>query len=226
MKINAQAHFIHQNVGIILSGGPYSVYEEDAPHVDPTVGKRRLIVFQESNITDATPQIFELGIPILGICYGMQEIAWVHGKDVSAGEKREYGHATLKIIRHPGKSAHLDQLTQGLKEELEIYMSHGDKLATLPASFTTIAETSSTPFAGIVHQTRPLYGIQWHPEVSHSAQGTDLLRNFAVTICGAQPNWTMEEFAGLEIARVRALVGEKGQVIGAVSGEYIFYTSS
>lgn len=150
----------------------------------------------------------------------MQEIAWVHGKDVSAGEKREYGHATIQVARHPNQAAHMDKLLRGLKEELHIYMSHGDKLATLPASFTTIASTSNAPFAGIVHQSKAIYGIQWHPEVTHSDQGTDLLRNFAVEICGAHQNWTMDEFAGNEIARVRALVGKKGQVIGAVSGMF------
>ena len=155
----------------------------------------------------------------MGICYGLQEIAWIYGKDVAAGEKREYGHANVKVVRHPNKAAHMDRLLDGLKGELDIYMSHGDKLATLPPAFTTIAATSSAPFAGIVHETVPIYGIQWHPEVTHSAQGTDLLRNFAVNICGARQHWTMDEFAGKEIARVRALVGEKGQVIGAVSGK-------
>ena len=149
----------------------------------------------------------------------MQEIAWIYGKDVVAGEKREYGHATTKIVRHAGKAAHWDRLFHGLKDELEIYMSHGDKLATLPPLFTTIATTSNAPFAGVVHQTLPIYGIQWHPEVTHSAQGTDLLRNFAVAICGARQHWTMDEFAGIEIARIRAAVGQVGQVIGAVSGK-------
>ena len=160
-----------------------------------------------------------MGVPVLGICYGLQEIAWIHGKDVSAGEKREYGHATVRVVRHPGKAAHMDKLLHGLRDELEIYMSHGDKIAKLPSMFDTIATTSSAPFAGIVHQTQPIFGIQWHPEVTHSAQGKDLLKNFAVNICGAQQHWTMAEFADNEIARVRALVGEKGQVIGAVSGQ-------
>ena len=150
----------------------------------------------------------------------MQEIAWVHGKDVSAGEKREYGHATIQVARHPANASHMDKLLHGLKGQLSIYMSHGDKLATLPASFTTIASSTNAPYAGVVHQTKPIFGIQWHPEVTHSDQGKDLLRNFAVDICGARQNWTMEEFAGKEIARVRALVGETGQVIGAVSGMF------
>lgn len=149
----------------------------------------------------------------------MQEIAWIHDKkNVAAGQKREYGHATVDIVRHASGAAHVDKLFNGLDESLEIYMSHGDKLAYLPASFETIATTSSSPFAGIAHVEKLVYGIQWHPEVTHSAQGSELLRNFAVDICQARQHWTMKEFAGTEIARVRALVGEKGQVIGAVSG--------
>lgn len=149
----------------------------------------------------------------------MQEIAWIHDKNsVSAGEKREYGNATLTVVRHAGEATHMDQLLDGLGDRLEIYMSHGDKLASLPKSFKTTATTVNAPFAGIVHQEKPIYGIQWHPEVTHSAQGNELLKNFAVDICQARQHWTMAEFAGNEISRIRAMVGEKGQVIGAVSG--------
>lgn len=184
--------------GVILSGGPYSVYSPDAPHVDTTV--------------------FDLGVPILGICYGLQEIAWHHGKAVLAGEKREYGHAALTIDRHAGKSSHIDDLFAGLPDDMEVWMSHGDKLSHLPESFETIATTPNAPFAGIAHTQKPYYGIQFHPEVTHTPLGKDLLRNFAVTICAARTNWTMSRFVDQEIARIRALVGEKGQVIGAVSG--------
>ena len=184
--------------GIILSGGPYSVYEKDAPHVDAA--------------------IFELDVPLLGICYGLQEMAWnFDNKNVLAGEKKEYGHAKLDIKRHRGKES-LDRLLGGLGDEMEVWMSHGDKLANLPDCFSTIATTSNAPFAGIAHLSKPYYGIQFHPEVTHTSRGTDLLRNFAVTICQARQNWTMEEFVDKEIVRIRALVGEKGQVIGAVSG--------
>ena len=184
--------------GVILSGGPYSVYGKDAPHVDPAV--------------------FDLDVPLLGICYGLQEMAWHHdNKNVLAGEKREYGHAKLNIKRHQGKES-LDRLLHGLGDEIEVWMSHGDKLAHLPESFSTIATTSSAPFAGIAHDLKPYYGIQFHPEVTHTPQGTNLLRNFAVTVCKARQTWTMDEFVDKEIARIRALVGEKGQVIGAVSG--------
>lgn len=181
--------------GIILSGGPYSVYEEGAPHVDPAV--------------------FEAGVPLLGICYGLQEIAWNHGRNVLAGEKREYGHAHLNVTRI---SDHVDRLFAGLEDGLDVWMSHGDKLSHLPDGFVTIAETSNAPFAGIAHTEKPFYGIQFHPEVTHTPKGTQLLKNFAVNIVKAKQDWTMSAFVDQEIARIRALVGEKGQVIGAVSG--------
>lgn len=181
--------------GIILSGGPYSVYEDDAPHVDPAM--------------------FELGVPILGICYGLQEIAWHHGKNVVAGTEREYGHSDVKAQRDGGR---VDQLFKDLEDDFKVWMSHGDKLGALPPNFHTIAVTKNAPFAGIAHETKPIYGIQFHPEVTHTPRGKTLLKNFAIDICGAEAKWTMQEFVGNEIARIRALVGEKGQVLGAVSG--------
>jgi GMP synthase (glutamine-hydrolysing) len=184
--------------GIILSGGPYSVYADDAPHVDPAV--------------------FDLNVPILGICYGMQEIAWIHGKNVAAGDKREYGRAQLERVPHTNMSAHVDELFKGLEQDFEVWMSHGDKLSQLPDQFTTIAKTANAPFAGIAHSEKPYYGIQFHPEVTHTPKGTVLIKNFAVGICKANANWSMDAFVDKEIARIRALVGEKGQVIGAVSG--------
>jgi GMP synthase (glutamine-hydrolysing) len=182
--------------GVILSGGPYSVYAPDAPHVDPAV--------------------FDLDVPVLGICYGLQEIAWHHGKNVLAGEKREYGHAFLSVERHDG--GHVDALFNGLKDDMEVWMSHGDKLSHLPEDFVTVATTSNAPFAGMAHRQKKLYGIQFHPEVTHTPQGKFLLKNFAVDICQARTDWTMGKFVDQEIARIRALVGDKGQVIGAVSG--------
>lgn len=184
--------------GIIFSGGPYSVYEQDAPHIDSTV--------------------FDVGIPILGICYGLQEIAWHFGKNVLAGERREYGHASLKIVRTEDKEPYVNALFDTLGDGLEVWMSHGDKLSHLPNSFSTIATTPSAPFAGIANDIKPIFGIQFHPEVTHTPRGTKILENFAVGVCKARQNWTMEEFVEKEIFRVRALVGERGQVIGAVSG--------
>lgn len=184
--------------GVILSGGPYSVYADGAPHVDPAV--------------------FDLDVPILGICYGLQEIAWTHGKNVSAGEKREYGRAQLQLEPHTNMSDHVDELFKGLGQDFEVWMSHGDKLSRLPDQFVTIAKTANAPFAGIAHSEKPYYGIQFHPEVTHTPKGTLLIKNFAIHICKAQANWTMEAFVDKEIERIRALVGDKGQVIGAVSG--------
>ncbi|PSK38095.1 GMP synthase [Elsinoe australis] len=185
-------------VGVILSGGPYSVYEEGSPHVDPAV--------------------FDLDVPILGICYGLQELAWHNGKGVAAGTKREYGHAQLKVVKHSGNEAHVDRLFEGLEDDLVVWMSHGDKLNGLPQGFVTIAETGNAPWAGIADTQKRYYGIQFHPEVTHTKKGTEVIRNFAVGICGAKQNWTMEKFVDLEVKRIRALVGDKGQVIGAVSG--------
>jgi GMP synthase (glutamine-hydrolysing) len=182
--------------GIILSGGPYSVYEEGAPHVDPAM--------------------LELGVPILGICYGLQEIAWHNGKNVVAGEHREYGHAQLTAKRIDG--GQVDALFAGLEDDIKVWMSHGDKLGALPPNFHTIATTQNSPYAGIAHESKPIYGIQFHPEVTHTPRGTQLLKNFAVGICKAKQDWTMSKFVDQEIARIRALVGEKGQVLGAVSG--------
>ncbi|KAK6000970.1 hypothetical protein QM012_003053 [Aureobasidium pullulans] len=185
--------------GIILSGGPYSVYWDDAPHVDPAV--------------------FDMGVPILGICYGLQEIAWHSDqKNVVAGEKREYGHAILNVHKHSGKTAHVDALFAGLEEDMDVWMSHGDKLSQRPAGFVTVASSGNAPFAGIAHEEKEWFGIQFHPEVTHTKKGTPLIKNFAANICGAKQDWTMDAFVGKEIERIRALVGPKGQVIGAVSG--------
>lgn len=177
--------------GVILSGGPYSVYAEDAPHVDHA--------------------IFDLNVPILGICYGMQELAWINGKQVGRGDKREYGPATLKVIDDS------NSLFKGMNDST-VWMSHGDKLHGLPTGYKTIATSDNSPYCGIVHETKPIYGIQFHPEVTHSTQGKTLLKNFAVNLCHAKQNWTMENFIDTEINRIRKLVGPTAEVIGAVSG--------
>jgi len=183
--------------GVILSGGPYSVYDSDAPHVDPAV--------------------FHSGLPVLGICYGLQEMAWFFdNQNVLAGEKREFGHADVKIESRDG---HASRLFDGIPEDsIKVWMSHGDKLSHLPEGFMTIASTPNAPFAAITSIEQPYFALQFHPEVTHTPQGTKILENFAATICGAKANWRMDEFVVQEIARIRALVGEKGQVIGAVSG--------
>ncbi|ROT42068.1 GMP synthase [Sodiomyces alkalinus F11] len=183
-------------VGIILSGGPSSVYDEGAPHVDPA--------------------IFDLGVPILGICYGCQEIAWrINDKNVARGDAREYGETDLSIHKVGGDP---DRLFEGLGDCLHVFMSHFDKLVRLPEGFVKIASTKNAEFAGIAHESKPIFGIQLHPEISHTARGTDILRNFAVNICKARADWEMENFTEKEVNRIRKLVGDKAQVIGAVSG--------
>ncbi|TGJ84827.1 hypothetical protein E0Z10_g3907 [Xylaria hypoxylon] len=185
-------------VGIVLSGGPSSVYDEGAPSVDPT--------------------IFDLGIPILGICYGCQLLAWlINGKNVARGEAREYGETDL-TIHNVGSPNGADRLFEGFGDTLHVFMSHFDKLMHLPEGFVTIASTNNTTYAGIAHQSKPIFGIQLHPEISHTNRGTEILANFAIKICKARPNWEMGNFTEKEIIRIRKLVGEKAQVIGAVSG--------
>ncbi|KAJ4207669.1 GMP synthase (glutamine-hydrolyzing) [Fusarium solani] len=185
--------------GIVLSGGPSSVYDEGSPHVDPAV--------------------FELGVPILGICLAMaarQEIAWqTDSANVARGIAREYGHADVTIHKVDN---HVDRLFAGLGETMHAYMSHFDKLVRLPEGFVVVAKTANSEFAGIAHQSKPIFGVQFHPELEHTPRGSELLRNFSVDICGAQPNWVMSDFIEQEIARIRKLVGDKAQVIGAVSG--------
>ncbi|KAI1359913.1 GMP synthase [Xylaria arbuscula] len=184
-------------VGIVLSGGPSSVYDDGAPGVDPA--------------------IFDLGIPILGICYGCQLLAWlINDKNVARGEAREYGETDLNI--HKVGSANADRLFEGFDDTLHVFMSHFDKLMHLPEGFVTIASTKNTAYAGIAHESKPIFGIQLHPEISHTNRGTDILANFAIKICGARPNWEMGNFTEREIIRIRKLVGENAQVIGAVSG--------
>ncbi|KIY68346.1 GMP synthase [Cylindrobasidium torrendii FP15055 ss-10] len=177
--------------GIILSGSPYSVYDKDAPRVDPAV--------------------FEQGVPILGICYGLQEMISSMGGTVSKAAHREYGFAKLNISKP-------SPLFDGLGDELDVWMSHTDQVHGLPEGFHVIASTSTAPFAGVSHDSKPWYGIQFHPEVTHSERGKEVIGRFIVDICGSHKSWTMEEFIGKEIARIRALCGDTGRVIGAVSG--------
>ncbi|KIJ51528.1 hypothetical protein M422DRAFT_26936 [Sphaerobolus stellatus SS14] len=184
--------------GIILSGSPYSVYDADAPRVDP--------------------EVFELGVPILGICYGLQEMAWNLGGKVDKCEHREYGFAQLQVSKlGPGLES-ADSLFEGLDEGIEVWMSHGDQLHTPPPDFHVIGRTKTAPYAALAHNSKPFYGIQFHPEVTHTPKGREVIGRFALNICQCKPNWTMESFIGKEIDRIRAICGDKGQVIGAVSG--------
>ncbi|KAI8589203.1 class I glutamine amidotransferase-like protein [Geranomyces variabilis] len=177
--------------GIILSGSPYSVYDADSPHVDKAV--------------------WEMGCPILGICYGLQEIAWNNGGKVEPHDKREYGKATIQI--QPGS-----QLFAGLPNDITVWMSHGDQLSKPPTGFVPVAHTPTSPYTAIEKHDSRIYGIQFHPEVTHTPQGSAILRNFAIGICKANANWTMASFVDKEIERIRNVVGPTAQVIGAVSG--------
>ncbi|MBI5136028.1 MAG: glutamine-hydrolyzing GMP synthase [Nitrospirae bacterium] len=180
----------HNPKGLILSGGPASVYAPGAPHPDP--------------------RVFELGIPVLGICYGMQLITQHFGGKVEPASHREFGRAELRIDQPAG-------LFDGLGAETLVWMSHGDRIARQPEGFTTIAHTDNAPVAAFADLARRVYGLQFHPEVVHTAEGRAMLENFAYNVCGCKPTWTMAGFVETEIARIREQVGG-GKVICALSG--------
>src|SRR3954469_15959892 len=177
-------------VGIILSGGPQSVFAKQAPHPDAA--------------------IFELGVPVLGICYGVQLMGHFLDGKVAGSQAREYGHGTL-TIQKPGK------LFAGLPKKLRVWNSHGDKLTKLPPGFRAIGTTDNSPFAAIEDTKRNFYGIQFHPEVFHTQRGVDMIRNFLLGICGARQDWTMRDFISHAVDGLRTQVG-KGRVILGLSG--------
>ena len=177
-------------VGIILSGGPSSVYDKGAPHADK--------------------KVFDLGLPVLGICYGLQFMVYALGGKVRPAAKREYGHAKVEI-QESGS-----QLFQGLPELLAVWMSHGDSAEELPPGFRLTAKTPNA-VAAIENAERKMWAVQFHPEVHHTPLGTDILRNFALNICGAKPSWTPQHFIDATVAQVKQQVG-KGRAICALSG--------
>jgi GMP synthase (glutamine-hydrolysing) len=177
-------------IGIIFSGGPQSVYARRAPHPDRAV--------------------FELGVPILGICYGVQLMGHFLGGKVAHSKAREYGHGHL-AIRRPGK------LFAGLPRKLRIWNSHGDKLTKLPPGFRATAVSENSPYSGIEDAKRRFYGIQFHPEVFHTERGVDMIRNFLVGVCGARQDWTTKDFISHSVAGIREKVG-KGRVLLGLSG--------
>ena len=176
--------------GIILSGGPSSVYAPGAPHCDP--------------------EIWNLGIPVLGVCYGMQLMVQQLGGGVSQADRGEYGKAAL-LIDDP-----TDLLTN-VGNGSTMWMSHGDSVVTLPDGFEQLAHTDNTPCAAIAHPERRLYGVQFHPEVVHSTDGGALIRNFVYHVCHCEPTWTTEAFVDNAIREIRAKVGDK-RVLLALSG--------
>lgn len=177
--------------GIILSGGPASVYQEHAPKCDP--------------------EIFNLGIPVLGICYGLQLTVMTLGGNVARGNAREYGKAEIEIT---GESP----LLKGLPSPLQVWMSHGDKVTALPDGFTATAKTGNTEFAAIRHTEKQIYGIQFHPEVVHTHRGTELIRNFAMEICGCTGSWTMESFIERSIREIRETTKGQKVILGLSGG--------
>jgi GMP synthase (glutamine-hydrolysing) len=178
--------------GVILSGGPNSVYEADAPQV-------------------AEGFYDKITAPILGICYGMQLLAKDLNGQVSPSDKREYGHAKLK--RLSGKT----QIFNNLPERLDVWMSHGDQVTGLPAGFHQTATTGQVVTA-IENPERRIYAVQFHPEVSHTPNGKEILRNFVLEICGCRGDWTSKQFIAEEIEKIRQTVGEKGRVVCGLSG--------
>jgi len=177
--------------GIILSGGPSSIYEQNSPAIDA--------------------EIFKLGIPILGICYGMQFMVHTLGGKISRSSKREYGFATLNISAP-------QPLFSGMDSSLQCWMSHGDSTESLPPSFSITASTENTEIAAIADLENNFYGLQFHPEVEHTHQGKEMLRNFIIDICHCKRNWNMESFAHTSIQEIKNAVKDKKVIMGLSGG--------
>jgi len=177
--------------GIILSGGPSSVYEKDSPSIEE--------------------QVFELGIPVLGICYGMQYMVAALGGTVKGARKREYGFAKLQVKR-PGV------LLKDVKAVSRCWMSHGDSIRKLPKGFSIAASTENTGIAAIANTRQKLYGFQFHPEVEHTDQGNRMLKNFLYQICGCKRSWSMKSVARRKIEEIRNVVGAKRVILGLSGG--------
>ena len=176
--------------GIIFSGGPNSVYDENAFHIDP--------------------EIFELGIPILGICYGMQLMAHNLGGKVESAESKEYGQAFIEVSDDA-------VLFRDTPKTQQVWMSHGDLVTEVPTGFEVVATSENCPIAAMQNKERNFYALQFHPEVRHSEYGNDILRNFAFSVCGCSGDWTMDNFIDMQIEKIRAQVGSE-KVLLALSG--------
>ncbi len=187
---DAPQHVIaqHSPKGYILSGGPNSIYDAGAPTMSTSV----------------------LALPTLGICYGMQALTDALGGKVGPSRLREYGPADIRQVA-------ASPLFDGLDETLSVWMSHGDRIEAPPAGFTTLARPSNSPYAAIGDMSRGFYGVQFHPEVSHTPQGVAMLRNFVLGVCGCEQNWTTRSFIEDAIERIRAQVGDE-RVLLALSG--------
>lgn len=190
--VSARELAVFAPVGIILSGGPASVYDPEAPTL---------------------PQhVLESGVPILGICYGMQALAHRLGGQVSPADRREYGPAILDKVDISSP------LFSGVSAPQTVWMSHGDHVKALPRGFRVIAESANSPIAAMADETRRIYGLQFHPEVAHTSRGMDILRNFLYDICGCQGLWTPGSFITQAIEEIRARVGEGWAICGLSGG--------
>ena len=179
--------------GIILSGGPNSVYDSEY---------------------QADTGLFDLGVPVLGICYGMQFMAHHLGGEVQAGNQREFGYAQVQTQ----DSALTSGIHDGAPNTLDVWMSHGDKVSRLPENFRTIGSTPSCPIAMMENADKHFYGIQFHPEVTHTKQGRALINRFVLDICGAQPSWTMPNYIDEAVAKIREQVGSDEVILGLSGG--------
>jgi GMP synthase (glutamine-hydrolysing) len=177
--------------GIILSGGPSSVYGKKAPQPDP--------------------ELFKLGIPVLGICYGMQLMGHHLGGKVEHSERREYGMGELALVQECA-------LFDGLADSLDIWNSHGDKLTKLPTGFRTVAKTGNSPYAAIEHPKKKFFGLQFHPEVVHTPKGREIISNFLFKVCGFMKDWTMGSFIEETCNRIREQVGTDHVILGLSGG--------
>jgi GMP synthase (glutamine-hydrolysing) len=177
--------------GIILSGGPSSIYEKNSPKCDE--------------------RIFHLGIPVLGICYGMQFMIHALGGIVEKAKRREYGFAELEVKAPAG-------LFKTINGKTKTWMSHGDSISKLPGGFGITASTENTKIAAAVHPEKHLYGLQFHPEVHHTTEGKTMLRNFLFDVCGCKRSWTMTSFAKDSVSQIRNVVGDKKVVLGLSGG--------
>jgi GMP synthase (glutamine-hydrolysing) len=178
--------------GIILSGGPSSVYAKNAPLPDKN--------------------IFSLGVPVLGICYGVQLLAQFLGGKVEKGLKREYGKGTLRVTDNSCS------LFANLPEQLQVWNSHGDKLTKLPRDFKSVAVTENSEFAAIENRERKFFGLQFHPEVAHTPRGREIISNFVHKICGCGKSWTMRNYVEQAVAEIRAQVGNEKVILGLSGG--------
>ena len=179
--------------GIILSGGPNSVFDDGAPTADPA--------------------ILDLGFPVLGICYGMQLIARLAGGKVVPSTEREYGRAEIAIRENKGLFAGFEPRATAI-----VWASHGDRVDEPPPHFRVTATSANAPVAGMQHDQKPIYGVLFHPEVAHTPRGGEILHNFLFDICGCTPDWTPGHFIDHEVGRIREVVGDKGRAICGLSG--------